>query len=112
VEVRSKLAPRHASTETVSMIMAVPITTEGMSGGSISTSYQPTESTRDWVSRHTDALVASSRPAGNKLTTTWESATGPKSIFTDREAGESDEDFTHRHILAFMLVMLENPPVI
>ena len=91
--------------------MPTPITTDGLEGGPISTGYLPPESVSEWVKRHDEDVLAST-PAGNELRTSWASAGGTQLVRTARNPGESDTDFLDRHIISFLVLMIEEPPAV
>lgn len=88
--------------------MPTPILTSTTTNGDVAT-YKGTDTTRDWVTNHNNTLTAS-RPSGDRLTTTWNSADGMKSRVTDRYPAESDESFMARHQIEYMADMLQYPP--
>lgn len=90
--------------------MANPITTTGTTSDPITTTHQSGESVSQWVKRHNDE-VSQSTPSGNTLTTSWTCSTGREDVETTRLTGESDADFLLRHQIAYMLAMIECPPV-
>ena len=90
--------------------MTAEITTTGMAGGPISTSYEEGDSARTWVRRHNDA-AENGTPADDELKTVWPSAAGDQAVVTTRNLGESDAAFTQRHILEYTVAMLQHPPV-
>ena len=89
--------------------MANPITTTGTTTP-ISTTHQSGESISAWVKRHDDAVEAST-VSGNTLTTTWTSSGATKTVITTRQRDETDSDFKDRHVFAYLLQMIEEPPV-
>lgn len=90
--------------------MANPISTTGTTADPISTTRIGTEPISSWVSRHSAAVEAAT-PSANKLTTTWKSAHGNQQKDTTRAPGESDADFLARHVSAYQLAMIDEPPV-
>jgi hypothetical protein len=90
--------------------MSHPIQTSGLNSGNVSTDHEAGESIPDWIARH-DAAVSKSTPSGNTLTTTWTSASGPQSVVTTRQAGESPKEFRLRHQNEYLVLMLEEPPI-
>jgi hypothetical protein len=90
--------------------MANSISTSGLNSGTVSTEHQSGQTVHDWVTDHC-ASVDGDGPGGNKLTTEWMSAGGKESVETDRKQGEDDETFLQRHEAAFLLEMLDAPPV-
>jgi hypothetical protein len=90
--------------------MTNDITTSGLVSGPLSTSHQSGQSVQEWVAAHCDALEGKT-PSGDKLVTTWTSAAGPEEVVTEREPGESDEEFMRRHKHEFLLAMIEAQPV-
>jgi hypothetical protein len=87
-----------------------PITTTGVAGGPITTTYQSGQTTREWVDTH-NAAVGSSTPSGNKLTTTWTSSAGAQEVITNRLQDESDAAFLARHQIDYLTGMTSAPPV-
>jgi hypothetical protein len=65
---------------------------------------------RQWVERHSEAVLATT--PGSKLETDWVSNNGAQNTSTTRLPGESDADFLQRHIQAYLLAMLDEPPKI
>ena len=90
--------------------MASSITTNGTDADPLSTEQGHGERVGSWVGRHSDS-VSTSTPAGDTLTTTWRSLSGPQTKKTQREPGESNGEFKMRHILEYTTAMIENPPV-
>lgn len=90
--------------------MANSITTTGTTTDPIGTKHVSGESIQEWVKRH-DKKVSSATPSGDHLTTTWPCASGQETVTTDRIAGESDTAFIQRHIMEYVLAMIECPPV-
>ncbi len=88
---------------------AHPITTVGLSTA-VTTTQGVGESVPEWVTRH-DEAVAASTPSGNTLTTTYTSANGAESITTQRNEGESDAEFLGRHRVAYLRRMFNSPPI-
>ena len=86
------------------------ITTTGTTEDPVRTPHESGESVQGWVKRH-DKKVSASTPSGDSLTTTWPCANGQESTTTDRLPGESDTAFVQRHILEYLLGMIECPPV-
>ncbi len=89
--------------------MANSITTDGMTGGTTTTTHKSGESVRDWVDRH-NKTVSDGTPNGDTLTTKWPCGGGVEEVVTNRLPGESDADFTLRHEGTYMLEMLNCPP--
>lgn len=90
--------------------MANAITTTGTTNDPVSTKHQSGEGVQEWVKRH-DKKVSGATPSGDSLTTSWPCASGQESTTTDRIAGESNTAFVQRHIMAYLLAMIECPPV-
>jgi hypothetical protein len=90
--------------------MSAPITTTGTTPNPVSTQHINGESAHDWVVRHDDA-VAASTTTGDKLTTTWKSASGNKTVSTTRDPDELPGTFLLRHIDAYLVVMENSPPI-
>jgi hypothetical protein len=81
-----------------------------MTDGKITTTHKSGESVQVWVGRHNTAVEAGT-PSGNTLETSWPCDTGTEKVTTTRQAGETDGDFTLRHVAAYMLQMVGCPPV-
>ena len=90
--------------------MANAITTTGTTTDPVGTKHVSGESVQDWVKRH-DRKVSDATPSGDSLTTTWPCASGTESVTTDRLAGETDTALIQRHIMEYLLAMIECPPV-
>ncbi len=90
--------------------MSNPITTSGLQGGDVATDHQSGQSTRQWVDAH-DAAIDAAGPKGDKLTTTWTSASGPQSVVTTRWLDEDDAHFLARHEGEYLPAMNAEPPI-
>ncbi|MDZ4775002.1 MAG: hypothetical protein SGI72_17925 [Planctomycetota bacterium] len=86
------------------------IATSGTNGGSVTTAKESGESTSTWIERH-NRDVQAAESSGGELATTWQSSTGTQSVRTEREVGESDEEFTLRHIVEYLAEMEKEPPI-
>lgn len=90
--------------------MPSTITTKGTDSDPLTTDREQGEAVGNWVARHNDS-VRDCTPAGDTLSTTWNSAAGPKAKKTVRDPGESNGAFKLRHILEYTTAMIENPPI-
>ncbi len=90
--------------------MANPISTTGTTNEPVSTPHQTGWSTRDWAQRHGQNLDGET-PTGDLLSTEWVSASGPQSVDTVRDPGESDGDFKDRHKAEYQNAMATEPPI-
>jgi hypothetical protein len=90
--------------------MSNPITTAGLGSGSVSTTHQSGESTRDWIEAHNTAIEPQSA-SGDKLTTTWTSASGLEKVETFRLPNEDDETFILRHENDYLTAMTGALPI-
>ena len=90
--------------------MPNPITTSGLQGGDVATDHQPGQTTQQWVADH-DTAIEAAGPKGDKLTTTWTSASGAQSTETTRLPDEDDEHFLARHEAAYFRAMGTEPPI-
>lgn len=82
------------------------ITTTGLQGGTLTTTHQPPEDVRDWVTRHMDAYKALN-PDATTLVTTWPSGC---SVTTYKQTGESASFFHARHANDVAKSMQDDPP--
>lgn len=85
--------------------------TVAFTSGDVVTTYQPPESVRDWVQRHSDALK-NRTPAYDELVTTWpiKDPPGTADAATPRVGGEPDASFIAAHIEDYTAAMRTNPP--
>jgi hypothetical protein len=90
--------------------VANSISTSGTTPQPLTTTHQSGQSVREWVGDHSTAL-ANSTPTGDQLTTTWPSANGTITVTTNRVNDESDATFIASHVNAYLLRMIEDPPV-
>jgi hypothetical protein len=90
--------------------MAGSISTTGVKQGPLDTDYVAPETNAEWRSRH-DGAVRNATPDGDTLTTTWVSSSGPQSLETIREPGETDAEFLERHVKDYEERMREEPPL-
>jgi hypothetical protein len=87
-----------------------PITTTGLSSGSVATNFQSGQTTRDWIESH-NAGISAQWPSGNSLKTTWTSVAGPEEVTTVRWPDETDAAFMVRHKGDYVTAMTGALPV-